>query len=338
MLEELGQVSAADLRNALIYEQEHTGGSDAIARVSEFPKEHFDADGPTKLIWFEVMGGTLIVTSTLFTDWPGSGVESEAIDRIRRLVEPLVRHGHASVNSVAVSDWWSGPTHLAIDVRVEAPWRGKSVADLYQLGESVGRLMEAFDAGDIARESVGNLVRGGGAHLLIDQPEGNWLDAKSEEYDLTTTRGKIRLAQSVARFANAEDGGLIVIGAKAKKVPGGEVIREVRGVVPRQNDTAARYGRVLDQHLYPPVFGIRVDLTSTADGRALILVDVPPQPEELKPFLVHGAITADGETEGSFISIVQRRGEGSIPITAPMIHASIAAGRALLRGGSAPPS
>ena len=68
----------------------------------------------------------------------------------------------------------------------------------------------------------------------------------------------------------------------------------------------------------------------------LVLLDIPPQPEELKPFLVHGAIV-DGRVEGAFISIVRRRGESSIPITAPMIHSTLAAGRALLRGGELPP-
>jgi len=48
----------------------------------------------------------------------------------------------------------------------------------------------------------------------------------------------------------------------------------------------------------------------------LMLIDIPPQPEELKPFLVHGAIV-DGRIEGAFISIVRCRGESSIPITAP---------------------
>jgi hypothetical protein len=95
---------------------------------------------------------------------------------------------------------------------------------------------EALATGDLTRETVANLVRGGGAHLLVDQPEGHWLDAESEEYDLTTAHGKISLAQAVARFANAEDGGLIVVGAKAKKIPRGEVIRQVRGVLPCQND------------------------------------------------------------------------------------------------------
>jgi hypothetical protein len=80
------------------------------------------------------------------------------------------------------------------------------------------------------------------------------------------------------------------------------------------------------------MWGLRIDVVPAADDHVLISIDIPPQPEELKLFLVHGAITAEGDTEGAFISIVQRRGEGSIPITAPMIHASLAAGRAFLRG------
>lgn len=64
----------------------------------------------------------------------------------------------------------------------------------------------------------------------------------------------------------------------------------------------------------------------------MILIDIPPQPEELKPFLVHGAIV-NGAVEGAFISIVRRRGESSIPTTASMIHSTLAAGRALLRRG-----
>jgi hypothetical protein len=63
-----------------------------------------------------------------------------------------------------------------------------------------------------------------------------------------------------------------------------------------------------------------------------MLIDIPPQPEELRPFLVHGAIV-NGRVEGAFISIVRRRGESSIPITAPMIHSTLAAGRGLFRRG-----
>jgi hypothetical protein len=76
---------------------------------------------------------------------------------------------------------------------------------------------------------------------------------------------------------------------------------------------------------------LTIELVVHGDGM-LVVVSLPPQPEELKPFLVHGAIV-DGAVEGAFISIVRRRGEASIPITAQSIHATLAAGRALLRRG-----
>ena len=245
---------------------------------------------------------------------------------ISRLVAPLLSHIRASLHSIEIEDSWLAPEVVAVRLRLRAFWRGRTLESLFTTGENVLALCEAFGSGEVTRRAVADLVRGGFAELLVGQPEGNWLDAKSEEYDLTATRGKISLAQAVARFANAEEGGLIVIGAKAKRIPGGEEIREIRGVAPRQTDTQSLYLRVLDRHLYPPVLGIRIDLIPTRDGRGLIAIDIPPQPEELKPFLVHGAITAEGDTEGAFISIVQRRGEGSIPITAPMIHSTLAAG------------
>jgi hypothetical protein len=90
------------------------------------------------------------------------------------------------------------------------------------------------------------------------------------------------------------------------------------------------YKQAIEDHLHPPPDNLRIEAIDAQDDGMLILIDIPPQPEELKPFLVHGAIV-DGKVEGAFISIVRRRGEGSIPITAPMIHSMLAAGRALLR-------
>lgn len=336
--EDLNLVSAFDLRNALasmgaFYGPEHSS-SRAYADVSLLPEDYFDADAPCGPVGFELVGSQLVVTATCFMDGPDSGDEGETVAKTTRLIEPLLRDARSKLDRIAVNDSWSAPTHVAVDLRIAVPWRGKMAADLLKVGEAIVTLCNTFVNASITRETVADLVRGGGAHLLIGQPEGNWLDAKAEEYDLTTTKGKISLAMAVARFANAEDGGLLIIGAKAKKIPGGEVITQIDGVAPRHRDTAARYLRVVDQHLYPPLYGIRIELVSTSGELGLILIDIPPQPEEFKPFLVHGAITADGDTEGSFISIVQRRGEASIPITAPMIHAALAAGRALLRGTS----
>jgi hypothetical protein len=334
--QDLPHVRAVDLKSALTAQADNHRIDEAEADVSELHEDHFDAELGGGQVGFELRQGDLLVSVLHFGEWPKDENEHALVRALSGLVAPHLDHIGASLHSIETEDSWSGPEVLAVRLRLQVPWRGRALDHLFTTGENVLRLCDALGTGDITRHAVADLVRGGRAKLLVGQPEGNWLDVKSEEYDLTASRGKISLAQAVARFANAEEGGLIVIGAKAKKIAGGEEIREVRGVAPRQKDTQARYLRVLDQHLYPPVLGIRIDLVPTEDERGLITIDIPPQPEELKPFLVHGAITAEGDTEGAFISIIQRRGEGSIPITAPMIHSTLAAGRAFLRGQTPP--
>jgi hypothetical protein len=87
----------------------------------------------------------------------------------------------------------------------------------------------------------------------------------------------------------------------------------------------------LDARVYPPIEGLQVEAMDYGERRGLLIIVVPPQPERLKPFLVHGALVGS-RVEGAFISIVRRRGEASIPISAPAIHTMLAAGRSLLQG------
>ena len=140
-------------------------------------------------------------------------------------------------------------------------------------------------------------------------------------------------SRSVAKFANAEEGGLVVAGMAGKKFPGGERIHRVCPV-PLDSRLIRKYQQVLESRLYPPPDYLTIEAIAVDDG-GLMLIAVPAQPDDLKPFLVHGAIV-DGREERSFISIIRRRGESSIPITAPMIHASLAADRTLLRRGKTP--
>jgi hypothetical protein len=69
------------------------------------------------------------------------------------------------------------------------------------------------------------------------------------------------------------------------------------------------------------------------NGKGLLLISVPPQPREMQPYLVHGAVVGD-KNEGAFFSIVRRRGEASIPTSAAQIHAYIVAGKAFLQGSA----
>lgn len=212
--------------------------------------------------------------------------------------------------------------------------RGKSLRDFYNVAMDSITLLEAAGDGTPTRNTVVDLVRGDHVDLLVGFLEGPWLDAKSAHYDLTDPRGEISLAQSVSRFCNAEDGGVVVVGLGTKRVKGGEIISAVKPV-PLDGKDARRYRRVIENRLFPLPTALIIEVIETDPGRGLILLSVPAQDEELKPFLVHGAIVGN-RIEGAFISIVRRSGEDSVPVTAQQIHSTLAAGRALLRRGRLP--
>jgi hypothetical protein len=258
------------------------------------------------------------------------GVDTRRIGaaNMSALVEPLLARRGARLESIKAAETDPGPSW---ELRIRPRIRNRTVGEIAALGDDVLALAEAAETGEITRETALDLLRGGRAELLVGQPESDWLEAKSIGYDLETDRAKIELAQDVARFANSERGGLIILGAKAKRRSDGE---QIVGLSPlKVASSSKRYQSVIDHRVYPPIEGLEVITVGINEmpGRHLMVVHVPAQQEELKPFLVHGAIVA-GRVEGAFISIVRRRGEQSIPIGASAIHAQLAAGRALLRG------
>ncbi|GIF16610.1 hypothetical protein [Actinoplanes teichomyceticus] len=244
----------------------------------------------------------------------------------------LKRYGAQLVNAVPDDERSSSPYyHKAI---LAVPTRSKTLESLYRIGDGVRALFAAASTGVLTRRTVQDLVVAGRADLLIGQPEGPWLDVKSAHYDLTTPKGRISLAQAVSRFANAEQGGIVVAGMGTKKIPGGELIDSIKPV-PVDTGTVRRYRQAIETTIFPFPVGLEIRSVETGPGIGLVTVSLPPQEEELKPFLVHGAIVGD-RVEGAFISIVRRSGEDSIPITAAQIHSTLAAGRALLRRGHVP--
>jgi len=327
--DELQMLAASDLRDGLKAEAGTMEPSHARAYVVSVPRGYEEEYGPYEPVHFEWDGVNLTVV--MLHTGPSDGADEDVfVDRVGQLLQPFVDDCDGTSLDVEFAYEWAGALDSAVTIRFAVTIADRSVADILSVGMDALRLCRAFSAKAITRESVGDLIRGGAAHLLVGQEEGNWFDAKQMLYEDTLT-GHISLAQDVARFCNAEDGGLILIGAKTKPIPGGEVVKRVRGVEAPLG-IVARYSGILDRHLYPLPAGLRINIVPLPNGKSVVAVDVPPQQETQKPFLVHGAIRADGEVEGAFISIVQRRGEASVPITAPMIHATLAAGRARLRG------
>lgn len=323
--DDLSGMRPADLRNALKTARD----GEYIKADVTFDDEVDDEYSVRDQVSFFFHEGKLGLEACFASDTYGT--EEEAQAALSPLLNVYLQRHRAALAGVALSEYSWKP--LVWEIEIDASTRGRDMVDLYRIAEGALALLEAFESGELTRVTALDLIRSGHAHTLIGQEEGPWLDVKSAHYDLKSPGGKIAIAQAVARFANGEHGGIVVVGMRGKRIPGGEVINSICPV-PVDGRTLRNYQQAIEQHLYPPPDYLDIEV-APVDGGSLVLLHIPPQPEEYKPFLVHGA-TVDGNVEGAFISIVRRRGESSIPITAPAIHASLAAGRALLRRGELP--
>jgi hypothetical protein len=321
----LGPASVASLRRAVWSATTRMWGEDhdpVGIWVTDTPPEDFDEDySPASPIAFEVGPREFLVEVTAFV-WDPTLDERE----VAKIVRPLLSRRRCRLVEVDVE---GSPTQTWWRVRFAPPVRGRTVAEAYQYGGDVLALLEAVEGGGLSPPSCADLIRGGRADLLIGVRESSWLEAKSVTYPLSSQEEKIRLAQDVAKFANAEEGGLLVVGLRTRKGPQGDVIRGV-SPIPLSRLNVRRYRAVIDRRVFPPVEGLQVEVVEMDPDSGMLLVTVPPQPDELKPFLVHGAIVGD-RADGASISIVRRRGEDSIPVTAPGIHAMLAAGKGVMR-------
>jgi hypothetical protein len=268
------------------------------------------------------------------TDMAGESDKAES-RRLAFLLAPLVSAQRGWVKAVWLHpDAYEPPWPFVIVLSL--PLNGWTVERVAHLVDNATGLLSAVSAGEFDRTVALQVLRANHPDALLGQHESVYLDVKQSHYDLDTAHGEIALAQAIAGFANAEHGGLLIVGMRGKKVPGGEVIAKVTPVTVTGRDVR-RYRLAIERRVFPLVDGLEVFATDVPGGGKLLVVHVLPQAEELKPFLVHGAIVG-GKVEGAFISIVRRRDEHSVPITAPAIHAMLAAGRALLRRGELPPS
>ena len=259
------------------------------------------------------------------------GVRTEVSEEdLRQLFAPLLGRSAAAF----VGAEYGEPRLLqgVCLISVEFSPRGATVQEAISVGLEVIEFVEHLRDGDLTAESTLDLLTAGRGDLLVGHAESSWLEAKRQGYDFSTDHGKIELAQDVARFANGANPGILVVGLQTRKRRGEEIITKTCPAVDAFN--TARYQQIIDARLFPPVQGLVVRNVPAriGGGRSghMLAIYLPTQPDELKPFLVHGAVVK-GKVEGAFISIVQRRGEHSIPVTAQGIHATLAAGKALLR-------
>jgi hypothetical protein len=216
--------------------------------------------------------------------------------------------------------------------RFSVPVRGRTVADVQAIGTDAISLLESHGEGVATIESLTALLQAGHAGALVGLYESQLLEAKRHLH-LEDEKARLELAKDVSAIANSSGGGLLVVGLATRRESGRDV---VTGVHPFTDTGQVRRVRaVLDRLVYPPIEGLDVSMVPAGSSHPpeehLLLITVPPQPREMRPFLVTGVVV-DNTIKGSYIGLFERRGEDVVASSPASIHAGLSVGLALMRG------
>lgn len=172
------------------------------------------------------------------------------------------------------------------------------------------------------------ILAGGDFEPFVGEREDLELEFKRQPYQLDQEAEKFELAKDVAALANGA-GGLLLIGVQTERreeSPLDEAVR-IRAFDRGLVDTA-RYEALIGARVYPPIQGLRVDFQpSAADpDRGLIAIDVPPQAENDRLFLVLKPVSEGTSAPGWLVAIAVRS-VGRVDVRRPAeIHGLISRG------------
>jgi hypothetical protein len=317
-LEAVGRGSVTQLRDAL-----RQAGQTGFA-VSRDSAKHFDAEyASIDDTSFRFVGGKLVTKVEGFL----GGYADDESNALEGLVTNYLRERGAAVEFFEAYTY-SGDTHVSL--AYETPYYGRSIRDVAALALDTKALLTAAVTGRIERSSAVELVLGGHAEALIGLYESAWLEVKRAPYDLTDEAQRLELALDVAALANGETGGLLIVGLATKNDGRGDRIVRVTPTKPELIDRR-KYRQHVDRLVYPAVAGLELHVVSHgSQGLALLMIDVPIQPEQVKPFLVGGAVIK-GKLRGSYFTVAARRDDSRLVASPAEIHGLLAAGRLATR-------
>ncbi|MGW3278005.1 AlbA family DNA-binding domain-containing protein [Nocardia rhamnosiphila] len=156
-------------------------------------------------------------------------------------------------------------------------------------------------------ESVFRAVESGEVQFLLGVAESETLDAKRAHYTKGDDRKRLEIASDVAAFANSQQGGVIVIGARTVKDPHGrDIIAEVGGC-PIDKGAEDRYRKAISDLIFPEVEGIEICRSVSPLGE-LFAILIPVQSPDRIPFFVRGGGIGDARASSAMFQVPVRRG------------------------------
>jgi len=149
---------------------------------------------------------------------------------------------------------------------------------------------------------------------LVGSVETAWFDAKDQPY-AASDAGKRALGKDVTAFANAA-GGVILVGFRTKPSTNhyGDEIIEVRPFDATLVDTD-QYRKIVNDWVFPAIQHVEIAWLPTLsdETRGIVMIRVPPQASEMKPFLVTKFVDGSKIVETIF-GYSERRGDANEPL------------------------
>jgi len=167
------------------------------------------------------------------------------------------------------------------------------------------------------------IISNGDFNSLKGKIENDFFECKSQIYDLKKEYSKRELAKDVSSFANS-NGGYILIGPKTKKSEtrfGDEVIEIFlfdQGLVDPD-----QYENVIKDWIHPDeIHGIKIYWKKSKDNnsKGIIVIEIPPQKESLKPFLINKIIEEEKKVSETIFGYAERKGDRSDPKKIEDVH------------------
>jgi len=209
-----------------------------------------------------------------------------------------------------------------LDIHAESTSTDLPLARVIEIGSSLASALRWKSRAAPSRPYISHLLRTGHPEGILGMRENLIIDAKRDLYNLNTPAGCFELAKDVGQFANSRDGGVLVIGFSTSSRPGGvDLISKLVGVVATDRDLQSMRGKI-DSQLHPTVVGLSIDFVTHPDG-GYVVIDVPPQPDARKPYIVAAGIV-DGKALEAVFAIPYRVHDRNKPVKVGEIHALLA--------------
>lgn len=170
----------------------------------------------------------------------------------------------------------------------------------------------------MTRAEVLAILEGGDFDRFIGAPETGEVEFKGEPYQLDHDGQRFELAKDASAFANAA-GGVLVIGARTRRHDraAGDIVSELR-LLPRDLVDVQQYEDTIADRVHPTLRELTVRFYPSAGNaeRGLVALDVPPQQEIDRYFLIHRPfVEGDEQTPGWLVGIAVR-GVGRVELRA----------------------